>query len=396
MRGVGAPSVMVSSTYYDLRQVRADLEQFIGSDLGYTPLLSEFPSFPVDPDRKTVENCGARVQQHVDVLVLVIGGRYGQVNKDSKKSVTNLEYLTARAKGIPVYAFVEKRTLTALPLWEMNPDGDFSVVVDNTGLFEFVRDVRSKDGVWTFEFETAQDIVTALRHQFAYQMLKGLLLTARIRASNLPESVQSLGGRAFMLAIEKPDAWEYKLLSQVVADEIEGYKELKQRYVDKIALGQAERVSMFDIQAWSAPRIHEMQQIANALNHTINVRAQEALGAPGEPGDVEKIVAVGRLIGEAYREALEWSLRVRRTAGHERLVPIIDAMAQFPEDLLAKVEMLGKPLLRRIEKALSVDATDEDRIMDIMLRFDISHYDEFEAALDNLTKNIDLGEVDLS
>ncbi len=35
------PSVMVSSTFYDLKQIRADLAQFIADELGYVPL---FPS----------------------------------------------------------------------------------------------------------------------------------------------------------------------------------------------------------------------------------------------------------------------------------------------------------------------------------------------------------------
>src|SRR5436190_20940424 len=45
-----APTVMVSSTFYDLRQIRADLAKFLSEDLGYIPLLSELLSFPVDPD----------------------------------------------------------------------------------------------------------------------------------------------------------------------------------------------------------------------------------------------------------------------------------------------------------------------------------------------------------
>lgn len=56
-----APTIMVSSTFYDLRQIRKDLDVFISEDLGYIPLLSELPSFPVDPDVDTIENCRRRV-----------------------------------------------------------------------------------------------------------------------------------------------------------------------------------------------------------------------------------------------------------------------------------------------------------------------------------------------
>ena len=74
-----APTVMVSSTFYDLKQiVGADLAlAFISDELGYSALLSELPSFPVDPDLDTIENCRRRVERNADILVLVVGGRYG-------------------------------------------------------------------------------------------------------------------------------------------------------------------------------------------------------------------------------------------------------------------------------------------------------------------------------
>src|SRR2546426_4163085 len=96
-------SLINSSTFYDLRQVRADLTAFIVDELGYVPLLSELNSFPVDPDAATAENCRRRVEEDADILILVVGGRYGSVDSDTAKSITNLEYLAARSKGIPIY-----------------------------------------------------------------------------------------------------------------------------------------------------------------------------------------------------------------------------------------------------------------------------------------------------
>lgn len=113
-----SPYVMVSSTFYDLRQVRVNLAQFISNELGYIPLLSELPSFPINPDLNTIENCRARVENNADIFVLVIGGRYGSIDDETEKSITNLEFLAARRKGIPVYAFVERGILAVLPIWK--------------------------------------------------------------------------------------------------------------------------------------------------------------------------------------------------------------------------------------------------------------------------------------
>ena len=85
-------------------------------------MASELPSFPIDPTTDTIENCRLRVDNEADIFILIIGGRYCYVSENHGKSVTNLEYLAARAKGIPIYVFVERRVLAVLPTWKDNPD----------------------------------------------------------------------------------------------------------------------------------------------------------------------------------------------------------------------------------------------------------------------------------
>src|ERR1035437_3814791 len=179
--GTHVPGVMVSSTCYDLRQIREDLRRFLQDDLGYRPLLSEHSSFPLNPDANTIENCRERVERDADILVLAIGARYGTVDDYTSKSVTNLEYLAARQKGIPVYVFIEQGILPLLPVWKSNPTADFTKQVDTPRLFEFVEQLRAADKVWTQEFKHATDIIDALRIQFAYQHREGLLLQRRVR-----------------------------------------------------------------------------------------------------------------------------------------------------------------------------------------------------------------------
>src|SRR5437773_7111428 len=118
------PSVFVSSTCYDLSQVRLDLKRFIEA-LGYEAVISEHPAFPVNPQVGTVINCVNAVRDRADLFVLIVGGRYG-TPVDGGRSVTNLEYLEARAKGIPIYVFVLEPILNTLKVWQSNAAGDFS------------------------------------------------------------------------------------------------------------------------------------------------------------------------------------------------------------------------------------------------------------------------------
>ena len=89
------PSIFISSTCYDLKQLRADLHSYV-EQAGFEPVLSEYPTFPVDPDETAIENCRKMVESRADIFVLVVGGRYGSLTEQGK-SVTNLEYLSARA-----------------------------------------------------------------------------------------------------------------------------------------------------------------------------------------------------------------------------------------------------------------------------------------------------------
>jgi hypothetical protein len=82
-------------------------------------LVSEFDSFPVQPEINAIENCLKAVDERADLFVLIVGGRYGSIN-DQGKSVTNMEYLRARAKGIPVYSFVQRSILEVMSEWKGN------------------------------------------------------------------------------------------------------------------------------------------------------------------------------------------------------------------------------------------------------------------------------------
>jgi Domain of unknown function (DUF4062) len=284
------PAVIVSSTFYDLRQIRADLAGFITDELGYIALLSELPSFPVNPDLDTVANCRARVEEDADIFVLVIGGRYGSIDDKTNTSITNLEFLAARQKGIPVYCFVEKGILSILPIWKRNADTDFSAVVDTSRLFDFVESVRSQERVWTFPFETAQDIIGVLRRQFAYLFNDALRIRLRLSGTELPEYLASLGPKALRIALEKPKGWEHRLFLQSWIEQIQRRRHQIKEYQSALRLDTAELVSAVSAADWVQTRLHELNGLSDSANKLINSSAQEAFGPPGQPGNPEDIV----------------------------------------------------------------------------------------------------------
>ncbi|MDV2488919.1 DUF4062 domain-containing protein [Acinetobacter johnsonii] len=100
------PRIFVSSTYYDLKHIRASLSLFIDS-LGYESILFEKGQIAFVSDDPLDISC-YREAASADIFVLIIGGRYGSETSEvpikSKSqytdynSITHKEYETARAE----------------------------------------------------------------------------------------------------------------------------------------------------------------------------------------------------------------------------------------------------------------------------------------------------------
>ena len=207
------PSVFVSSTCYDLNQVRADMKRFFES-MGLDPILSESPAFPTSPQTSPVDNCLQAVKERTDIFVLIIGDRYGSQN-ESGKSITNLEYLEARAKGLPIYVFVLKKIINGLPFWKKNPQANYEGTVDTPKLFEFVETLRTSQNHWVFEFDEAQHIMDTLRRQLAYLFMEGLILREKLKELKPSPVLAELTGKSLKVLWEKPIGWEFRLFTSL-------------------------------------------------------------------------------------------------------------------------------------------------------------------------------------
>ena len=170
------PRVFISSTCYDLAEIRDSLVDFISS-FGFDPILSERGDVFYHPDLHTHESCLSEVG-NCQMFVLIIGGRFGGSYKsDPKKSIVNAEYLTAKEESIPVFTFVKKNVHADHHVYISNRQTKvLSQIhfpsIDNQEhalrIFEFIDKVKASpvnNGYFAFEF--ARDIATLLRKQWS-------------------------------------------------------------------------------------------------------------------------------------------------------------------------------------------------------------------------------------
>lgn len=366
------PSVFVSSTCYDLSQIRADLERAINR-LGLDAVVSESIAFPVNPTATVIENCIQVVKERADLFVLIIGGRYGSVT-ETGRSVTNLEYLEARAKGIPIYVFVSKKVLHAVPIWKANPEADFSGVVDTPKLFQFIEDVRKAKEHWIFEFEKAAHIEDTLQKQFAYLFMDSLVLRSRIKDLRLSGRLAELSGPALRLLMEKPTTWEYSLFASILEDELAKNAGLKWdvKYALKSGLTRDFTSGDFgeDVVAtnrWVSQKLADASALVDSFSSLYNVAIGEAFGAKGVEGNAEQIAYVAQRLALIHRRLLEWTIDFNDVKAHPEFSQLFALIAQFPTDAIEQLEGLPKRFRDEIEKALEALSKGETGHIDVRI-----------------------------
>ena len=163
------PRIFISSTFYDLKHVRYDLENFI-RNLGYEPIMNDRGNIPYSSDRSLENNCYDEVSR-CDILIGIIGNNYGTSSKDNdEKSISMEEISTAIRENKQVFVFVDKAVLNEYQLYLKNKDkSDIEyVAVSDKRIHKFIEEVSSLPmNNAMIPFESATDITGYLKEQFA-------------------------------------------------------------------------------------------------------------------------------------------------------------------------------------------------------------------------------------
>ena len=186
------PRVFVSSTYYDLRVIRADLERFM-RELGYEPVLFERGHIPYGKEEALEEYCYREISS-CDMVVSIIGGKYGSQSKDQKSSITQRELRVAIEQGKQIYIFIEKAVLGEYRTYLGNRDvpGFKPTAVNDSRVYSFIEELYGLPSGNPIEgFEISDDIVRYLREQWAGLFQRLLHESAQKNEVNIIESLKS-------------------------------------------------------------------------------------------------------------------------------------------------------------------------------------------------------------
>jgi hypothetical protein len=199
---LASPRVFISSTCFDLAEVRDSLTSFCES-FGFEVVMSDRGDVFYHPDLHTHESCVNEIS-NCQLFILIIGGRFGGKYKiDPSKSITNAEYVAAKEGNIPIFSFVKEDVLADHHVYQKNKGKKFAANIEYPSMekqdyaeniFNFVDQVRSpsvNNGFFSFKF--ARDLHDSLRKQWAgmfFDFLSQRSVSNQLKSTN--DSVANL------------------------------------------------------------------------------------------------------------------------------------------------------------------------------------------------------------
>lgn len=191
------PKVFVSSTCFDLKEIRDSLCRFI-ENFGFDPILSEHGDVFYHPDLHTHDACIHEIS-NCQLFILIIGGRFGgSYTNDKEKSITNAEYEAAKELNIPIFTYIKKGVYDNHHTFQANKNKEFIKDMDFPNIekqehaldiFNFIDQVRKSKTNNAFEtFETFINIEVHLKKQWAgmfFDYLKNREVKEQVNVANI-------------------------------------------------------------------------------------------------------------------------------------------------------------------------------------------------------------------
>ena len=338
--------IFISSTCYDLDQVRANLKEEL-ENIGHEPILSEYKEFPVLTEFDTIENCKRNVKENCDLFILVLGGKRGSLDVNSHKPIVNIEFETALVSSKEIFIFINKKVLDYYTLWKTNPNIDFKPYVDSNLVFEFIDRIKAKQ-LWIFDFERAGDIIDKLKIQLSV-LLQSLL--RRKNNGSLDPNIDFKDESTIIqkIVVDKPQYWEFKLTIELLRDRI---NRVRSRFIDMqkgLILIKPVYLNDFEFFQNVSARMETMIQLLKMLTQVAEVELLESWGKPGEPGDSVKIKKSIERFFEIGNEIFNWELEIRSLSVSDELIPLKESLYGTAEsifnDASTLADLLEAPLL---------------------------------------------------
>ena len=161
------PRVFISSTYYDLRHIRNDLQVFIKS-LGYEPVMHDKGNVTYVQSESLEDSCYNELNS-CDIVICIIGNKFGTQASKGDYSITMTELSRALSQRKKVFIYIVHDVYTENETYLRNKDKGFEPAhADDIRIHKFIEELRSTvRNRPILPFRDVSEIIENLRLQFA-------------------------------------------------------------------------------------------------------------------------------------------------------------------------------------------------------------------------------------
>lgn len=321
----------------------------------------------------------------------MVGNRYGTTT-DSGKSITNTEFETAKAKGIPIFIFIDKKTLSALSFWQENRSADFSKFVDNTKIFEFISELRNDNNLWTFEFEKVQDITTILKHQLSYLFKESLETHSKYNSLDKELLMLDISNEALNIILQKAKLYEFEFFSKVLNDEMKKITDYRNDLKYRIHYEPVHFVyDPSEIIKWMQNRSSIIISLIESLSNIINKALVGFVNEPGVPADLKGFYYVAKAYARTFESIIKWTIETRNAVVPNQYKTLKECLSMYSKNCISQIWEFPNDINEHIQNAKKIP---DGEVINLEFKMsldidenDIRNYNlEFEKLRNNLLR----------
>lgn len=165
---MAVPRVFVSSTYYDLKQYRSIIGDFI-KNLGYEPIMHERSGVTYTQNVPLEIDCYHEIES-CEIVVCIIGNHFGTQSSENDISITMNELSKALKTKAKIYVFIANDVYIENRTYRMNKDSDNfkSAYTDNIKIHKFISEIIERENSIVIQpFSSTDEIINSLKLQWA-------------------------------------------------------------------------------------------------------------------------------------------------------------------------------------------------------------------------------------
>lgn len=175
-----------------------------------------------------------------------------------------------------------------------------------------------------------------------------------------------------LLLLERPGGWEYLYFASELLRQRDALEHKYRDHEMRFAASTGLSIRRGDIADYLQGAAGEAARLAESLGAVMSAEAQErAFGAPGAPGDADRVLHLASRWTAIYDGFLDWTARLRGTVTPSEYSDLVDALSHYSDASIENYRKFVDDFVEQVDRVPAALAADEKLEVDMTLLLEI-------------------------